>query len=138
MGLIALAGVLAGCDAAPVTEAILITSNPSGATCTMDRDGVRLGAVPATPGSIAFPAIGGALHVTCSKPGYITSREDKTPGYSPDGGYIGPGGLLFLAVKAAAPPPPKSDWHYPAEIHVELAEVGASGTPQPLSGLRLR
>ena len=104
----------------------------------MDRDGIRLSAVAETPGRIDFEAKKGTLNVTCSKPGYVTAQVDKAPEYSPDGGWVGPGGLAFVAVKAMAPAPPKSDWHYPAEIKVELLRAGDSGKPLPLSGLRLQ
>ena len=136
--LLAAIPLLCSCAGHGPIETILITSNPPGASCTMDREGVRLGSVAETPGQIDLEAKKGTLDVTCSKPGYATARVDKTPGYSPDGGWIGPGGLVFVAVKALGPPPPKSDWHYPAEINLSLLPLGDPGKPLPLSGLRLQ
>ena len=128
--------VICGCQPHAVSQSMLVTSTPPGAACSMDRDGVRLGAVDATPGKIDFAAQQGTLTVTCAKPGYTTASVEKTPGYSPAGGV--PLGLAGLAVQALAPPPPKSDWHYPAEIRVDLLAQGSVPRPLPLSGLRLQ
>ena len=98
---------------------------------------VRLGAVAAAPGSISFEAKRGALPVTWAKPGFRSGTVEKTPVYSPGGGFA-PGGLLALAISAAAASPPKTDWRYPAEIIVDLGPIGPPGKALPLSGLRLR
>lgn len=133
---VALGLMLGGCAGTPVTEAIRITSNPPGAACTMERDGVRLGHVASTPGTIEFVPGPGTLRVTCSKSGYVTAQVEKTPAYSRQD--LPPIGLVPLAVAAFAPPAPKSDWQYPATITVDLAGIGQAPQPLPLSGLRLQ
>ncbi len=119
-------------------EGILITSDPPGAACSMERAGARLGAVAATPGRIEFAPGPGTLDVACTKAGFAAAHADATPSHSSAGFVPLNTGLIGLAILAAAPSGPKSDWHYPAEIRVELRPIGDPGTPLPLSGLRLR
>jgi hypothetical protein len=129
---------VAACQTAPARIPIQVTSTPPGASCSAERDGVNIGEVAETPGPLTIEAMKGTVHVTCTKAGYVTAMDEWTPSFSPDRDYVGPGALVVLAVQLAGPPRPPSDWHYPAEFHLDLRPVGDSGQPLPLSGLRLR
>ena len=52
------------------SDTITLSTTPAGATCTVDRNGERVGAVAATPGSLRLSKSRHDLNVTCTKEGY--------------------------------------------------------------------
>jgi hypothetical protein len=72
---------VAGC--ATITEgtgqSVAVSTAPSGATCSVIREGQAVGQVAATPGSIRIDKSKNDLTVTCSKPGYQTASISQSP-----------------------------------------------------------
>ena len=96
--------LLQGCGVAVngIREVVLVSTSPPGATCTVDRAGVRVGVVPRTPGRLRLVKGLGGLLVTCSKAGFQT---------------------------VAAPVTYDASGQYPINIQVELAANDASRLP---------
>ena len=51
------------------SQNVTVSTNPPGASCTLDRVGARIGAIPATPGSVRLDKSKNDLSVTCAKGG---------------------------------------------------------------------
>jgi len=94
LGFLALAGCATVTTGA--THRLEIATDPPGATCTVRRDGVVLGDIPATPGALTVTKAPGALRVTCRKDGYedasgyaFASKQDMIYGNILIGGALG-------------------------------------------------
>ena len=69
----------------PGTQALLVRTDPAGATCLIRQNAVVVAAVPSTPGTANLPVVFGGLgsvhvedvppfEVECNKPDYLSSR----------------------------------------------------------------
>ncbi len=97
--------LLAGCGVNGTSQTVAIATAPPGASCAVDRSGVRIGEVPVTPGTVQVARSPGDLTVTCVKPGYQTAVVSNTP--VPAGGT----------------------YAYPSELRIGLAEGAPYATP---------
>jgi hypothetical protein len=105
------------------SDNITVTTTPAGATCTVDREGQRVGAVAATPGSIRVDKSRHDLSVTCGKEGYVSSTSTVEASFTGTTfANILLGGVVGVVVDAAS----GANSKYPADIRVDLAE-----TPRP-------
>jgi hypothetical protein len=103
-----------------------VSTNPTGAACIVSREGVQLGSVNPTPGSIRVEKSKNDLSVTCSKDG----RQTTTVSYSPrfNGttfGNIVLGGGIGAIVDAST----GANYDYPAQVSMELPPMGAVAAP---------
>src|SRR5437868_2403323 len=94
----ALAISLGGCATIVegTTQNVSVITQPPGASCTISRDGVVLGAVPSTPGSVKIGKSKNDISVSCAKEGfeaatmnYQSSFNGMTFGNIIVGGAIG-------------------------------------------------
>lgn len=78
VSLFCLAGAALTSACATVTEgssdSIHIVTTPPGASCVATREGVQIGAVNPTPGSMSVDKSKNAITVACDKEGYLDSR----------------------------------------------------------------
>jgi hypothetical protein len=107
-------------------QSVAVSTNPTGAACTVSREGVQLGSVNPTPGSIRVEKSKNDLSVTCSKEG----RQTTTVSYSPtfNGttfGNIVLGGGIGAIVDAST----GANYDYPAQVSMELSPMGAVASP---------
>ena len=61
------------------SDTVTLSTTPAGATCTVDRNGERVGAVAATPGSLRLSKSRHDLNSTCTKEGYQPSTTTASP-----------------------------------------------------------
>lgn len=89
---------LAGCASVTkgTSQNITINSTPSGAACTVERDGTMIAQIAATPEIIKVSKSKHDLMLTCNLPGYKTARhvipsdvEAMTAGNVIFGGVVG-------------------------------------------------
>ena len=93
--------LLAGCGVNGVSQTVAISTAPPGASCAVDRSGVRIGEVPVTPGAVQVARSPGDLTVTCVKPGYQTAVVSNTP--VPVGGTFAYPSELSIGLASGAP-----------------------------------
>ncbi len=103
------------------TKGVVITTDPSGAECKLERQGKTVGAVAMTPGSIQIGRSKDDITVTCRKSGFA----DNSVVYSPvfNGATLGnvlAGGVIGLAVDAST----GANYNYPKQIDMTLLPVG--------------
>lgn len=122
-----LASSITGC--ATITksgsQAITITSDPPGATCTLSREGSVIGAIPQTPGTLQLDKDKDAIAVSCKKDGYfeaVQALEADFQGMT--FGNILFGGLIGVAVDGMT----GAMHQYPAMVKVLLTPESFEST----------
>jgi len=108
-------------------QSVAVATNPPGATCSIDREGVRLGQVASTPGSIHIDKSGKDLQVSCSKDGYRPATIAQSPHFTGTTfGNILIGGGIGAIVDAST----GANYEYPAQISMDLVPLHpAPGAP---------
>lgn len=97
---------------------VTVATNPPGATCTVDRAGMRLGMVTPTPGSLHIQKSKNDLNVTCELPGHRTESVSQSPNFvATTIGNVLVGGLVGVVVDAAS----GANFKYPGEVKLDLA-----------------
>lgn len=109
-------------------DTVTVSTNPPGATCTMDRNGERVGAIPITPGGVRIDKSRHDLTVTCTREGYQTASVTASPIFTGTTfGNILVGGLVGIAVDIAS----GANNRYPSEVRLELVETPRPVAPPP-------
>jgi hypothetical protein len=123
---------LSGCATilAGKTQNVSIQTNPPGANCTLTREGMPIGSIPATPGGMVVNKTKHDISVVCKKSGY----QDAT-GYLKSGtegatfGNIIAGGVIGWGVDSAS----GADNKYPEVTTISLAPVEHKNSRQTAS-----
>lgn len=113
------------------SQTVTVSTEPAGATCTFDRAGSRVGAVPTTPGSVRLSKSGKDLSVECAKDGYETATLQQPSSFNGvTFGNVLAGGVIGFVVDASS----GANFEYPADIRLALM---AKAAPQsaPLASL---
>lgn len=108
------------------SQTVTVSTVPTGAACTLDRVGTRVGAISATPGSVRLDKSKNDLSVTCSKEDFQTATVARSP--SCNGATFGniiAGGVIGVAVDAA----PGANFSYPDDIRLDMAANPAPVLP---------
>jgi uncharacterized protein YceK len=101
-------------------QSVAVSTNPAGASCTIDRASTRLGAVPSTPGSIHMDKSKNDLTVTCTKQGYQPATISQSPRFQGTTfGNIILGGGIGAIVDAAS----GANYEYPAQVNLSLSTL---------------
>ncbi|MBM3648411.1 MAG: hypothetical protein FJX11_11530 [Alphaproteobacteria bacterium] len=95
----------AGCATviAGTTQEVFAQTEPAGADCRLDKDGINVGIVRPTPGKVNLPRSKSDVIVSCVREGYEQSNEVLVSSFS--GATVGNillGGLVGIAVDAAS------------------------------------
>lgn len=100
------------------TQTVTVSTDPAAATCTLDRAGTRVGAIPSTLGSVRLDKSGKDLAVTCAKEGYKTATIQQASSFNGvTFGNILAGGVIGIVVDAAS----GANFNYPSDIRMGLA-----------------
>lgn len=83
--------LLSGCSSITqgTTQEIFINSVPAGASCVVDRNGVRLGEVASTPSSVRVDKSKHDIIITCNKEGYQEATFYNDSGWESGSGAAG-------------------------------------------------
>ena len=112
--------LLSACAAGAGMQGITVSTTPSGAACTLTRDGAALARIAATPATLAIPQGKSPLTVTCAHP---PAHKSATVTLAPH--YIG--GAFDKVFGTAGP----ADYAYPAETHLDLPPGPPDLAPNP-------
>ena len=132
MKLVGLTAMLALGGCATVFEgtgqSVAVATNPSGASCTVSREGVQLGLVNPTPGSIRVEKSKNDLTVACMKPGHQATTVSYSPKFNGTTfGNIILGGGIGAIVDAST----GANYDYPNEITIDLPTEALAAEPPP-------
>jgi hypothetical protein len=84
-------------------QALTVTSDPSGANCTLERGGETVGVVNPTPGSVTIPKSTRDLTIRCERQGYEPGVRTISSSFQVATlGNLILGGVVGLAVDAAS------------------------------------
>lgn len=112
------------------SDTVTLSTTPAGATCTVDRNGERVGAVAATPGSLRLSKSRHDLNVTCTKEGYQPSTTTASSRFTgATFGNVLVGGVVGVVVDAAS----GANNRYPPDVRLDLAENPAAPPPAPVA-----
>jgi hypothetical protein len=114
---------LAGC--AGSTQTLTLDTDPPGADCSLTRNGLAVGRVNPTPGTVQVQRSTADLAVTCDKDGYRTGTFVNQPHI--DGESAGYQGFLMggMIGAMAIPSTSKGDT-YAESVRVTLAPIGSA------------
>lgn len=89
LGLAAL--ILSSCSSITqgTTQNITVNTNPIGASCSLEREGVEIGRVHNTPGTVNVSKTKHDITVICDKPGYQTATYISDSGWESGSGAAG-------------------------------------------------
>jgi hypothetical protein len=125
----AMAAGLGGC--ATIIEgtgqSVAVTTSPPGATCTVSREGMTLGQIAITPGSVRIDKSKNDIAISCTKPGFQPATIAQSPRFGGTTfGNIVAGGVIGAVVDAST----GANYEYPAQVIVQLAPL-APVAPAP-------
>lgn len=108
------------------SQSILISTDPAGANCTVERHGARVGQVNPTPGSLHLDKSKDDLAIHCEHAGYQPADMSESPRFQGTTfGNIVAGGLVGVVVDAAS----GANFEYPADVRVTLAPSAPPPVP---------
>lgn len=111
----ACASIVEGTD-----QSITVSSNPTKASCFLEREGAQIGTVDPTPGSVMVDKSSADITVICSKEGYEDGTGVLVSGF--EGWALGNvifGGIVGVGVDAAS----GALNNYPSTITVTLPKL---------------
>ena len=84
------------------TQVLAVESEPTGASCTIDRQGAAVGAVNPTPGKVTVPRHKESIVVSCALDGYAPSNEVLASSFTglTIANLILPGGMVGMIIDA--------------------------------------
>lgn len=105
------------------TESITVTSEPTAATCTLQRDGALIGAVNPTPGSVTVSRSTRDITVRCERQGVQPAVQTVSANFQAMTlGNILLGGVVGIVIDAAS----GAMGDYPPNVHVVMPPLGAA------------
>jgi hypothetical protein len=122
--------MLSGCavSAQQAGERVVISTNPPGAYCRLDRVGVHLADLPATPGYVVIDAAAADLLITCAKPGYQTmTLSQPAHALRPRTGNVVVSRFAGAIIDGVS----GGIYEYPGEIALDLQPRSAGGNAVP-------
>jgi len=132
LAVLALVAFLPGCATVlkGTNDTVALDTVPPGANCTVDRNGERVGEVPATPGTVRLSKSRHELQVTCSREGYQTARTVTHPRFNGATFFnILLGGIPGMVVDIAS----GANNTYPPQVRVGMVENPAAPRPAPVA-----
>ncbi|MCX7377867.1 MAG: hypothetical protein NTY94_14160 [Alphaproteobacteria bacterium] len=110
------------------TQNLTVTTNPPGASCRLERDGVALAMANPTPATVRINKGRSDIIATCTLAGYDPTTYNHISEFG--GGTFGNvivGGLIGVAVDAAS----GANYPYPPEFVINLQPTGGPPVVQP-------
>ena len=104
------------------TQEIFINTTPAEASCTLEREGNRIGTVEPTPGMIAVEKTKHDITITCNKEGYQTATYYNRSGWESGSGAAGIAldVVLTLGLSSAIDSATGADNKYESPVNITL------------------
>ncbi len=116
--------VMGGCSSITqgTTQQIFVNTNPAGASCTMNRNGVELNGVDQTPGAVTVDKTKHDIIIKCNKPGYQEATYYNNSGWESGSGAAGIAldVVLTLGVSSAIDSATGADNKYESPVNITL------------------
>ena len=116
--------MFAGCSSITqgTTQNITVNTNPTQATCTLERKGIKIGTVHSTPGTVNVSKTKHDITVTCDKPGYQTATYINDSGWESGSGAAGIAldVILTAGISSAVDSATGADNRYESPVNITL------------------
>ncbi len=122
--------LLAGCSSIVegTSQTLLVNTNPAGATCGLYRQGISIGTVQSTPGSVLVQKTKHDITVVCVREGYQqVSHFNKSGAAGATAGNIILGGGIGWAIDSAT----GADNKYETPMNITLLPAAPGSVAQP-------
>jgi hypothetical protein len=112
---------------------IAVNTNPAGATCVLQREGLEIGRVHNTPGSVNVSKTKHDITIICDKEGFETATYINDSGWETASGAAGIAldVILTLGVSSAIDSATGADNKYTSPVNIMFVR---KGEPNPLQG----
>ncbi len=113
------------------SQTVTVRTGPVGAACTVARQGVILGTIPSTPGTLVLHRDVVDLDVTCHKPGWATAAtriKSRLTGITAGNMFwpvVGP--LVLVAVGPVVDDATRANYRYAEDILINMTPQSGAG-----------
>ena len=115
---------LAGCSSITqgTTQNITVNTNPTGASCVLQRQGQEIGQVANTPGTVNVEKTKHDITIRCDKPGYQTATYINDSGWESGSGAAGIAldVILTAGISSAVDSATGADNRYESPVNMTL------------------
>lgn len=120
IGLGSCSSIIQGTD-----QTIIVNTNPSEATCRLEREGQDIGAVLSTPGSVTVSKTKHDITISCERDGYNTATFIADSGWESGSGAAGIAldVILTLGISSAIDSATGADNKYQSPINLTMVPV---------------
>ena len=122
------------------TDVITVSTTPPGARCDVTRDGMPLGTIPDTPGSLNVSKSKNGLVITCTKPSHEATEKVHMPNSvaTTFGNFIA-GGVIGVVVDMST----GANFRYPPLVELVLVPADppageVAKVPEPPAGSKAK
>lgn len=109
------------------SQEILVSTNPSGASCVFEREGQNIGTVPVTPGALLIKKSKHDITIKCSKEGFETATYINDSGLASGSvaGNVAADLLLTAGLSSIIDSASGADNKYESPVNVTLIQMQA-------------
>jgi hypothetical protein len=123
----ALVTVLSGCATIieGTSQEIVVATNPSGANCTLERQGLPVGSIGSTPGAVLVKKSKYDLVIKCSKEGYETATYFNKSGLASGSvaGNVAADLILTAGLSSIIDSASGADNQYEGAVNISLVPI---------------
>lgn len=104
------------------SQDIFINTTPASASCILEREGQKIGAVASTPGTVSVEKTKHDITITCTKDGYQTATYYNESGWESGSGAAGIAldVILTLGLSSAIDSATGADNQYKSPVNITL------------------
>ena len=104
------------------SQDIFINTTPASASCILEREGQKIGAVASTPGTVSVEKTKHDITITCTKDGYQTATYYNKSGWESGSGAAGIAldVILTLGLSSAIDSATGADNQYKSPVNITL------------------
>jgi len=128
-----LAGALAGCATIieGTSQEILVTTNPSGASCVFEREGQPIGTIATTPGTLLIKKSKHDITIKCKKDGFeeATYVNDSGLASGAVAGNVAADLILTAGLSSIIDSASGADNQYESAVNITLIPASVAATP---------
>lgn len=126
--------ILSGCSSivSGTAQDIVVSTNPGGAVCKIEREGIEIGSVLKTPGSVTVKKSKHDITIYCDKEGYHTAIYVNDSGWESGSGAAGIAldVILTLGVSSAIDSATGADNKYESPVNITMVRL-SEPKPEP-------
>lgn len=136
VALAAIGVCLSGCASITegTTQDISVVTNPSGASCVFERQGMNIGTIPSTPATLNVPKRKYDIMIKCNKPGYQEASYLNHSGLTATiAANVAVDLLLTAGISSIINSSTGADNKYDSAVNITLIPIGGIAAAAPVT-----